>query len=133
MLTQSEWIKESSFGTWFLGTDTWVDNVLRLALQDLEPLIQQRHEKYSQILDIGCGFGHSLLLLDKQFKPDTLIGLDVDPGVPERAAKIASKCGSKPDFLTCNAEQIALPDESFDMVFCHQSFHHIVQIGRAHV
>jgi len=127
MLTQPEWVKESSFGMWFLGTDIWVDFVLRKALQDLEPLIPQRDEKYSQILDIGCGFGHSLLLLDKKFSPDKLIGLDVDPGVPQRAAQLVSECNSKLAFLTCNAEQIKLPDESFDMVFCHQSFHHIIQ------
>ena len=127
MQSGQNWVRESSFGTWFLGTDTWVKNVLRLAIEDLEKLFAHRKTIYPHILDVGCGFGHSLLLLDEHFKPERLLGLDVDPEVKQRAADNADQCHAKVDFLVCNAEHMDIPDNTFDMVFCHQTFHHIIQ------
>ena len=127
MQTSQNWVRESSFGTWFLGTDTWVKNVLRLAIEDLEKLFPEHKTTYPKILDVGCGFGHSLVLLDQHFKPEQLTGLDVDPEVTQRAADNAAQCRAKVDFLVCNAEHIEIPDNSFDMVFCHQTFHHIIR------
>ncbi|MDH5407191.1 MAG: class I SAM-dependent methyltransferase [Gammaproteobacteria bacterium] len=126
MNNELKWVRESDFGTWFLSTDTWVNFVLRKALDDLEHLFPERKPSYQKIMDVGCGFGHSLVELDKRFDPQQLIGLDVDPDVPARAQINADQCHAKVEFLTSNAEAIALPDASLDMIFCHQTFHHIV-------
>ena len=51
------WVKETSFGVWFLSTDTWVNRVLKIAMDDLEALMIEKLDSYPTILDVGCGFG----------------------------------------------------------------------------
>lgn len=121
------WVRESKFGDWFLNTDTWLIHVLKRALNDLERLIPEgKATKFNTILDIGCGFGHSLVELDERFAPNNIIGLDVDPDVVTKSDSNAKKCQAKVEFLINNAAVIELPDNSVDMIFCHQTFHHIV-------
>ena len=38
----TDYVKESSFGVWFLGTRTWSTHVLTRAMNDLERLIGTR-------------------------------------------------------------------------------------------
>ena len=121
------WVRESKFGDWFLNTDTWLVHVLRRALDDLGTLIPEDKPKtFHTILDIGSGFGHSLIELDKRFSPNTIIGLDVDSDVVNKASSNSKKCHANVEFLINNAAEIELPDNSVDMIFCHQTFHHIV-------
>jgi ubiquinone/menaquinone biosynthesis C-methylase UbiE len=121
------WVPESQFGNWFLNTDTWIVHVLRRAIADLITLIPaEKPRQFATILDIGTGFGHSLIELDKNFSPTEIISLDVDPELLTRAADNASQCRAKISFLINNAAQIDLPDNSVDMIFCHQTFHHII-------
>ena len=121
------WVPESKFGNWFLNTDTWIVHVLRRAIADLIRLIpEDKPRHFATILDIGSGFGHSLIELDKNFSPSEIISLDVDPELLTRAAANAQQCRAKITFLINNAAQIDLPDNSVDMIFCHQTFHHII-------
>ena len=120
------WVKESSFGIWFLSTDTWVNSVLKIAVNDLESLMNPKLDRYPTILDVGVGHGHSLLMLDQRFHPEKIIGLDIDPKAAERSADKVKACASDVQFLANSASSIELPDMSVDMVFCHQTFHHIV-------
>lgn len=130
--TRRSWVKESSFGVWFLSTDTWINRVLGTALDDLEMLMVDRLDSYPVILDIGCGHGHSLPMLDQRFNPEKLIGLDVDPKVSTLSADNAAACQCDVQFVVSDAASIELPDESVDMILCHQTFHHIVdQTGTA--
>ena len=124
--TCQDWVKESSFGVWFLSTDTWINRVLKIAMDDLETLMIDKLDSYPVILDVGCGPGHSLLMLDQRFHPEKIIGLDVDPNVSERSAKIAAACKCDVEFVINDAAAIELLDESVDMILCHQTFHHIV-------
>ncbi len=123
---RQDWVKESSFGVWFLSTDTWVNRVLKIAMDDLETLMIDKLDSYPVILDVGCGPGHSLLMLDQRFHPEKIIGLDVDPNVSERSAENAAACKCDVQFVVNDAASIELPDESVDMILCHQTFHHIV-------
>lgn len=125
-MTNRDWIRESTFGEWFLRTDTWANHVLKLALDDLESLMMPRSDRYPTILDVGVGFGHSLPMLAHRFQPKKIIGLDVDPAVPEKNAHNAEACACDVEFITNNAASIELSDASLDMIFCHQTFHHIV-------
>lgn len=125
------WVKESLFGIWFLGTYTWVRSVLRRALNDLIKLIPDRKESYSTVLDIGYGHGHSLWMLEEYFKPEKIIGLDVDPKAKNRSEENIKKCHCVVELMQSDAAFIDLPDASVDMVFCHQSFHHLVNQDRA--
>ena len=126
------WVKESSFGVWFLSTDTWVNSVLKIAMDDLETLMIDKLDSYPIILDVGFGHGHSLLMLDQRFHPEKIIGLDIDPSVSERSADNAAACKCDVRFIVNDAASMELPDDSVDMILCHQTFHHIVdQTGSA--
>lgn len=125
------WVKESLFGIWFLGTYTWVRSVLRRAMNDLVRLMPDRKESYSTILDIGFGHGHSLWMLEEYFKPKTIIGLDVDPKAKSRAKENINKCKCEVKLMQSDAAIIDLPDASVDMIFCHQSFHHLIHQDQA--
>lgn len=125
------WIKESAFGIWFLSTDTWVKHVLTKALDDLEPLINDRKKSYPVILDVGSGHGHSLWMLDQRFNPEKIIALDIDPNSEWRAKENIARCQCEVRVQNDNAAEIKLDDNSVDLLFCHQTFHHLVDQERA--
>jgi len=123
----SPFIEETKFGNWFLKSATWRINVLSRALNDLQKLLPASHvPSQPRIIDIGCGFGHSFDELAKRFSPEFILGLDADPGLFERANDAAKECACEVRLHADNAASIGLPDEEFDIVFCHQTFHHIV-------
>jgi len=125
------WVKESLFGVWFLGTYTWIRSVLRRALNDLVRLMPNQLKQNSTILDIGYGHGHSIWLLDEFFKPEKIIALDIDPNAAERAQENVKRCDCNVELLHSDAAFINLADGTVDMIFCHQTFHHLVNQERA--
>lgn len=125
------WVKESLFGIWFLGTYTWTQRVLRRAINDLIRLMPDKNKKYNTILDIGYGHGHSLWMLEEYFHPQKIIGLDIDPESKIRASENIKKCQCKIELLESDAATIDLADNSVDMIFCHQSFHHLIHQEKA--
>jgi len=125
-----DYVEETAFGNWFLGTETWVQHVLRRALDDLQRMMEPGRS-YPDILDIGCGGGKALRLLDERFRPRRIVGLDPEPGVQGRVEQAAAQCRSAVAFHVANASDTRLPDQAFDLVFCHQTFHHIVDQERA--
>lgn len=125
-IIKTPWVEESLFGIWFLGTYTWVRSVLRRALNDLVRIMPERKESYPTILDIGFGHGHSLWMLEEYFNPTKVIGLDVDHNARKRAKENLKRCKCEVELLHSDAAYIDLPDNSVDMIFCHQSFHHLV-------
>jgi ubiquinone/menaquinone biosynthesis C-methylase UbiE len=118
-------VEETGFGNWFLKSNTWRVHVLKRALDDLQRFVPPGH-RAGRILDVGCGFGHSFAELAGRFQPDEIVGLDADPALLERAGPEARACRSTVTLTHGNASCMPWPDGHFDMVFCHQSFHHIV-------
>ncbi|HYR25965.1 MAG TPA: class I SAM-dependent methyltransferase [Aquabacterium sp.] len=118
-------VEETRFGNWFLKSDTWKEHVLDQALQSLQAMIPAGH-KLDRILDVGCGFGRSFNELARRFAPSQIIGMDADPRLQQRAGDRARACSVPVTLQFGNAAQLPLPDEHVDMVFCHQTFHHIV-------
>ena len=119
-------VPESRFGVWFLGTETWAKHVLERALDDLERLIKNRRPSYPVILDVGCGRGRSFRLLHERFGAKRLIGVDIDRSLLATAAADGEAHGLKLDLRQASGSRLPLPDRSVDMVFCHQTFHHLV-------
>jgi ubiquinone/menaquinone biosynthesis C-methylase UbiE len=105
--------------------------VLTKALDDLEPMIRKRKPGYPVILDVGCGHGLSFTMLEKKFNPKIIIGLDIDPKTPSRTQRNIALCDCEIRFQNNNASNIDLEDDSVDMLFCHQSFHHLVEQDQA--
>ncbi|MGR9116833.1 MAG: class I SAM-dependent methyltransferase [Gammaproteobacteria bacterium] len=126
-MTANHWVKESAFGIWFLNTDTWLNRVLKKAIDDLETLLPDRDSSYPSILDVGCGRGKSFQLLEQHFKPENIFAIEIDKSLLSDAIKSSRQCHCKVNITSGNAELLPYLDQAFDMVFCHQSFHHIVR------
>jgi len=131
VMKNGNWVKESAFGIWFTGTETWAKYVLTKALDDLEPMIINRKPSYPIILDVGCGHGLSFRMLEKRFSPEKIIGLDIDPKTQSRAQRNITLCNCEIHLQNNNAANIDLEDDSVHMLFCHQTFHHFVEQERA--
>jgi ubiquinone/menaquinone biosynthesis C-methylase UbiE len=123
----ARYVPESRFGVWFLGTDIWAEHVLERAIKDLERLIRDRRRSYPVIVDVGCGFGRSFKLLHDRFAPQRMVGIDINPTMLAAAATEAARHQLVVEFLEGTSSRLPLPDQSADMVFCHQTFHHLTE------
>ena len=122
----ARFVQESRFGVWFLGTGIWANHVLKRAIEDLDRLIPDRRSSYPVIADFGCGFGHSFKMLNDRFRPDQIIGIDFDPAMLARSRQEAERHSLTIDLRRVSSWSLPLADQSVDMVFCHQTFHHVV-------
>ncbi len=124
---QEAHVPESSFGKWFLRSKTWTNYVLEVALQDLERLAGTEPVHHPVVADVGCGYGRSLHKLNQRYSPKRLIAMDIDQEMLDESAKEVDLHNlSNVEFLKCSSSKISLPDNSIDMLFCHQTFHHLI-------
>ena len=124
-------VPETAFGKWFLQTNTWTVHVLDRAIKDLDRLIPNRRESYPVVVDVGCGWGRSLKKLHDLYSPQRLIGIDIDPEMLEISSKEAAQSGVEAEFIHCSSSRLHLPDNSVDVLFCHQTFHHLIHQEQA--
>jgi ubiquinone/menaquinone biosynthesis C-methylase UbiE len=120
-------VPETRFGQWFLGTETWFQSVLKVAVLDLVQLIDDRKKSYPVVVDVGCGMGRSFRLLKILFRSRRLIGIDLDEENLVIARKRTLSERLEVDFVKSDCAAIDLPDASADLLLCHQTFHHLVQ------
>jgi ubiquinone/menaquinone biosynthesis C-methylase UbiE len=120
------YVPESRFGVWFLGTETWKTHVLARAIADLERLIRERKPAYPVVVDVGCGWGRSFKMLKDRFAAERLIGVDIDPQMLAATNAEAARHGLSIELHQATVAQLPLSDGSADLVFCHQTFHHLV-------
>jgi ubiquinone/menaquinone biosynthesis C-methylase UbiE len=131
-------VAETKFGVWFLRTHTWEHHVLRVAINDLKRLIDTPLPARPTIVDVGCGQGISFRLLAKAFDPQRIVGIDFHRASLALANNAARACASDPatsatriDVLHDDCANLPIEDASADIVFCHQTFHHLVEQERA--
>jgi ubiquinone/menaquinone biosynthesis C-methylase UbiE len=123
-------VPETRVGFWFLGTQTWETRVIRVALADLMRLVPEDGlPRRPVVLDVGCGQGKSFRPLEETFAPQTIIAIDIEPECLQRAA--AEVQGMTVDLRRGDLSALELADESVDVVFCHQSFHHLTRQRQA--
>ncbi|WP_114239296.1 class I SAM-dependent methyltransferase [Dyella sp. C9] len=125
------YVPETRIGFRFLRTHTWQHHVLRVAINDLRRMTGEPLPQVGSLLDVGCGQGRSFRLLRDAFCPARLIGLDADPHSIELSREEAAREGIPAELIAGDCAQIGLPDASVDIVFCHQTFHHLVEQERA--
>lgn len=126
----ADFVPESQFGFWFLGTHTWEYEVVRDSLARLAALIARPRKRYPVVLDAGCGQGMAFSLLQEHFRPRRLIGLDMDAAVLARARRLSETRGLRVALLKGDCAALPLRDACVDLVFCHQTFHHLVHQER---
>lgn len=125
------YVEETRLGFHFLRSHTWQHHVLRVAINDLKRLIGEPLPQGGSLLDVGCGQGKSFRLLRDAFQPIRTLGLDADPHSIDLSRAEAAREGVNVELFTADCAQIPLPDASVDVVFCHQTFHHLVEQDRA--
>ncbi len=125
-----DYVPETAFGDWFLQTPTWDVHVLEVALRDLDPMMPARRASYPVVIDVGCGWGRSLKKLNDRFAPERLIGFDIAPKMVEAAARevasLRTTTGAPVEIVKATSAALPLADASVDLLFCHQTFHHLV-------
>jgi ubiquinone/menaquinone biosynthesis C-methylase UbiE len=125
------YVRETDFGKWFLGTEIWELHVLRRALADLNRLIAKPGRSYPVVLDVGCGWGQAFKLLKEDFSPDRLIGVDICPDMIEAAKVETARYDWPVELHRADCSDLPLAEASVDLLFCHQTFHHLVSQQKA--
>ena len=120
-------VEETRFGKWFLKTQTWRVHVLERAIADLVRLIPDRKPSYGVVVDVGCGCGYSLPKLAQRFVPGELVGVDIDPVMLDAARAEAARADISVKLVEASSARMPLADASVDLLFCHQTFHHLVE------
>jgi SAM-dependent methyltransferase len=116
---------ETRFGTWFISSRVWKEHVVRTTVADLVRLLGRHDAARPVILDVGCGVGGALPLLDAAFAPAALLARDVDGELLRRAAREAAPhCRCRVDLAVAEADRLDLGDDTVDVILCHQTLHH---------
>lgn len=125
------YVEETRFGFWFLRSHTWQHHVLRVAIDDLRSLFDGELPVAPVLLDVGCGQGKSFKHLQRVFAPSHLLGTDADPHSLALSAEEAARLGLGVELRGSDCAQLQFADASVDVLFCHQTFHHLVEQERA--
>jgi ubiquinone/menaquinone biosynthesis C-methylase UbiE len=125
------YVEETRFGFWFLRSHTWQHHVLRVAINDLRGLFSAAPPSNPVLLDAGCGQGKSFQYLRQAFAPQRLMGVDADPHSLELSAAEAARQDMAVELIGSDCATLAVPDASVDLLFCHQTFHHLVEQEKA--
>jgi ubiquinone/menaquinone biosynthesis C-methylase UbiE len=96
-------------------------------MADLVRLIPNRLPSYGVVVDVGCGSGYSLPKLAQRFLPRELIGVDIDPEILAVARQELARADVDARLIEASSTRIPLPDGYADLLFCHQTFHHLVE------
>jgi ubiquinone/menaquinone biosynthesis C-methylase UbiE len=117
---------ETRFGIWLISSQVWRDYVVRDSLTDLVRLLGPPTPGGRVVLDVGCGVGGALPMLDAAFGPAALLGRDLDGELVRRAAvEAAPLCRAHVDLAVAAADRLDLGDATVDVIFCHQTLHHV--------
>lgn len=125
------YVEETRFGFWFLQSHVWQHHVLRVAINDLLRLVGEPLPQAAVLLDAGCGQGRSFRLLQQAFAPARMIGLDADPHSLDCSRREAEQLDLEVELVASDCAAIDLPDNSVDLLFCHQTLHHLVEQEKA--
>jgi len=82
-------------------------------------------------LEIGAGTGYFTLNLMLAGVLREAVCTDISPGMLAALAANADELGLEVDTLAGDAERLAIPDESFDLVCGHAVLHHLPDLERA--
>jgi ubiquinone/menaquinone biosynthesis C-methylase UbiE len=111
---------------WFYDLLVWFltggrEQALRQMITDLAQL-----QSGETVLDVGCGTG-SLTRVARERVGETGRVCGIDPGQQQiaRARRQAERAGLSIDFQIGMIEQLAFPDQSFDVVLSSLMMHHL--------
>ncbi|XXX82542.1 methyltransferase domain-containing protein [Sorangium sp. So ce134] len=84
-----------------------------------------------RILDVGCGFGGTLMSLNERLSSVELVGLNIDPRQLERARReVQARPGNRVDLQEGDACRMPFPDAWFDVVLAVECAFHFESRAR---
>lgn len=80
-----------------------------------------------RVLDIGCGTGGCAFFIDDRYRPASVVGVDVEVGVVDKANAdaVARGVNERVRFVAVEPGPLPFADGSFDVVFSKDSIVHI--------
>ncbi len=104
-----------------------MNNPLRGLLQEIVEIPRMKKivdvPIHSKVLEIGCGVGRGIQLIQKQFLPSEVTGVDLDLKMIELANQ--QNYDGKVDLLVADVTKLPFRDNSFDAIFNFGSIHHV--------
>ena len=123
---------DSSFGDWFIQSNLWAKYVLRRSIKDLRDMCTTfKIHRNPTILDVGCGYGSSFRYLIRFFKPTRIFAIDLNPRVLKIAKARALKLSTPTEVIQGDCAKLPYEDSSMDIIFCHQTLHHLIDQASA--
>lgn len=116
-------IKQKSKAAFNRQAPTYDKDIRGQHARSLYPVLLKKLSSipYSSALDLGCGTGEMIQLILKQDVNKKLTGIDLSEKMLEIAKE---KLGNKATFILGDSEKLPFSENTFDVVFCNDSFHH---------
>lgn len=118
--------------TQYLNIGYWKEGALSLdeAAQAMARLVGESGQFSSEdrILDAGCGYGDAAIFWMKNFRPQRIIGIDINQAEVERAGQRAVEFNldDRLEFRVASAVETPFEDASFDKVVSIEASHHFL-------
>jgi ubiquinone/menaquinone biosynthesis C-methylase UbiE len=80
-----------------------------------------------RILEVGCGRGVALPVIDRLCCPRLLVGLDIDPELLDEAAANLREHGTRARLCAADVRQMPFADEAFDVIIDFGTLYHIAK------
>jgi ubiquinone/menaquinone biosynthesis C-methylase UbiE len=103
----------------------------RQVLSKLEKALGRAPGRFERSLEIGAGTGYFSLNLARTGVVGNAVCTDISPGMLRTLQDNARRIGVPVQTVTADAEDLPLPDESFDLVFGHAVLHHLPHLPLA--
>jgi SAM-dependent methyltransferase len=112
-------VVEAAIGASGESVEFFAELKVRLARDAIAPQVPR------SILDFGCGIGNTVRLLAKAFPKAVVTGVDPSPESIHVARELSSSDARRCRFVVQEKARLPFPDESFDVGFTSNVFHHI--------
>ncbi|MFN2317051.1 MAG: class I SAM-dependent methyltransferase [Gemmatimonadales bacterium] len=87
--------------------------------------------QHARILEVGCGRGVALPVLEERLRPTRLVGIDIDPALLTIAGQQNQDLGAKVEVTLGDVRALPFPDADFDLVIDFGTCYHISRAGEA--
>jgi ubiquinone/menaquinone biosynthesis C-methylase UbiE len=81
----------------------------------------------SRILEVGCGRGIALPVLERLCSPRRLVGLDIDPELLVEAAANLREHGTRAQLVAADVRRMPFADGAFDVIVDFGTLYHIAK------
>jgi ubiquinone/menaquinone biosynthesis C-methylase UbiE len=81
----------------------------------------------ARVLEVGCGRGIALPVIDRLCRPRRLVGLDIDAGLLAKAADELGESGATAELCCGDVREMPFADDSFDVVIDFGTLFHIAR------